>query len=92
MTLAEGMTGMMEGVFINVKNRSKTITAEVDVPAGGGERHHPCARRPLRRLGPVCQGRRTGLRLQLPGNEEHADHGDQAIGARQGDHPLRLRL
>jgi arylsulfatase len=36
LTLAEGMTGMMEGVFINVKNRSKTITAEVDVPAGGG--------------------------------------------------------
>ena len=35
MTLAEGMTGMMEGVFINVKNRSKTITAEVDVPQGG---------------------------------------------------------
>jgi arylsulfatase len=36
LTLAEGMTGMMEGVFINVKNRSKTITAEVEVPAGGG--------------------------------------------------------
>jgi len=36
MTLAEGMTGMMEGVFVNVKNRSKTITAEVDVPANGG--------------------------------------------------------
>ena len=36
MTLAEGMTGMMEGVFVNVKNRSKTITAEVEVPANGG--------------------------------------------------------
>jgi arylsulfatase len=35
MTLAEGMTGMMESVFINVKNKSKTITAEIDVPAGG---------------------------------------------------------
>jgi arylsulfatase len=35
MTLAEGMTGMMESVFINVKNKSKTITAEVEVPAGG---------------------------------------------------------
>jgi arylsulfatase A-like enzyme len=32
MTLGEGMTGMMEGVFVNVKNRSKTITAELDVP------------------------------------------------------------
>ena len=36
LTLAEGMTGMMENVFINVKNKSKTITAEVEVPATGG--------------------------------------------------------
>jgi arylsulfatase A-like enzyme len=36
LTLAEGMTGMMEAVFINVKNKSKTITAEVEVPQGGG--------------------------------------------------------
>ncbi len=35
-TLSEGMTGMMEGVFVNVKNRSKTITAEIEVPASGG--------------------------------------------------------
>jgi arylsulfatase len=35
-TLSEGMTGMMEAVFPNVKNRSKTITAEVEVPEGGG--------------------------------------------------------
>jgi arylsulfatase len=35
LTLAEGMTGMLENVFINVKNKSKTITAEVEVPAGG---------------------------------------------------------
>ena len=35
LTLGAGMTGMMEAVFINVKNRSKTITAEVEVPASG---------------------------------------------------------
>jgi arylsulfatase len=29
------MTGMAENVFINVKNKSTTITAEVEVPAGG---------------------------------------------------------
>ena len=34
-TLAEGMTGMMENDFINVKNKSVTITAEVEVPKGG---------------------------------------------------------
>ena len=37
MTLAEGMTGMMEGVFPNVKNRSKTITADIEVPPGGAK-------------------------------------------------------
>jgi arylsulfatase A-like enzyme len=35
LTLGEGMTGMLENVFINVKNRSKTITAEVEIPKGG---------------------------------------------------------
>jgi hypothetical protein len=35
LTLHAGMKGMSENVFINVKNRSLTITADVDVPAGG---------------------------------------------------------
>ncbi len=35
LTLAEGMTGMSENVFINVKNSSKTITAELEIPAMG---------------------------------------------------------
>ena len=36
LTLAEGMTGMTENVFINIKNKSKTITAQVEVPEDGG--------------------------------------------------------
>jgi len=35
LTVYEGMTGMMENAFINVKNRSHTITAEVEIPAAG---------------------------------------------------------
>ncbi|MGZ8096527.1 MAG: arylsulfatase, partial [Methylosarcina sp.] len=35
LTLGEGMMGMMENVFIDVKNRSKTITAEIEIPQGG---------------------------------------------------------
>jgi len=34
-TVAEGMAGMMESTFLNVKNRSKTITAEIVVPEKG---------------------------------------------------------
>ncbi len=43
LTLAEGMTGMTENVFLNIMNKSKTITAELDVPeassreAGSGD-------------------------------------------------------
>jgi arylsulfatase len=35
LTLYQGMTGMMENTFLNVKGRSLTITAEVDIPQGG---------------------------------------------------------
>ncbi len=35
LTVYEGMIGMSENVFINVKNRSHTITAEVEIPKKG---------------------------------------------------------
>jgi arylsulfatase A-like enzyme len=35
LTVFEGMIGMTENVFINTKNRSHTITAEVTIPKGG---------------------------------------------------------
>jgi len=34
LTLAEGMVGMSENVFLNIKNRSITLTADVEVPDG----------------------------------------------------------
>jgi arylsulfatase A-like enzyme len=35
LTLFEGMQGMLENTFMNIKNRSSTITAELDIPAEG---------------------------------------------------------
>jgi len=35
LTIFEGMSGMSENVFINTKNRSHSITAEVTIPAEG---------------------------------------------------------
>ena len=35
LTVYEGMTGMSENVFINTKDRSHTITAEVEIPQKG---------------------------------------------------------
>jgi arylsulfatase len=37
LTVHEGMIGMSENTFINVKNRSHTITAEVEIPQKGAE-------------------------------------------------------
>jgi len=37
LTLYDGMDGMLENTFMNVKNRSKTITAEVEIPEGGAD-------------------------------------------------------
>lgn len=34
-TLYDGMNGMLENTFLNVKNKSKQITAEVEIPADG---------------------------------------------------------
>jgi arylsulfatase len=35
LTVYQGMTGMSENVFINLKNKSHTITAEVEIPKKG---------------------------------------------------------
>jgi arylsulfatase len=37
LTLYEGMTGIGENAFVNLKGRSYTLTAEVSVPPGGGD-------------------------------------------------------
>ncbi len=37
LTLHEGMTGMSENVFINLKNRSFSITAKTQIPNGGAD-------------------------------------------------------
>ncbi|MBP1748518.1 MAG: arylsulfatase, partial [Deltaproteobacteria bacterium] len=37
LTVYEGMVGMSENVFINIKNRSHAITAEVTIPKGGAK-------------------------------------------------------
>ena len=91
LTVYQGMIGMSENVFINVKNRSHTITAEVEIPRAG-QRRDPRPGRALRRLEPLPEGRQADLHLQLAGPA--ALHGGRHAGAacREGNHPLRVRL
>ncbi|HLO39409.1 MAG TPA: arylsulfatase [Phycisphaerales bacterium] len=37
LTLYSGMVGIMENAFLNIKGRPHVITAEIEVPQGGGE-------------------------------------------------------
>ena len=63
-----GMGRLSENSVVSIKNKSFSVTAEVDVPDGGanGRDHRP--RRPVRRLGRLRQGRQGQVRLQ------HARH------------------
>jgi arylsulfatase A-like enzyme len=92
LTLYEGMTGMMENAFINVKGRSHTITAEVEIPEGG-------ANRVILAQG----GRFAGWSLYLKDGrasyvhnwvdrERYTVTSPRARPRRQGYDPLRVRL
>ncbi len=92
MTLAEGMTGMMEEVFHQREEQVQDHHRRGRGAGGRCQRHHPRAGRALRRLGALRQGRRPRLRLQLPRPATDFGGGHQAAGSRQGDDQVRLRL
>ena len=66
LTLAEGMAGMQENVFLNVKNKSVTITAEVEIPQGGANGAILVQGGRFGGWALVHAGRQAGLRVQLP--------------------------
>ena len=92
LTVYQGMTGMSENVFINVKNRSHTITAEVEIPKRRREGRPAGPGRAFRRLEPLREGWQADVHLQLAGPA--AVHGGRQAGVarREGDDPLRVRL
>ena len=73
LTLYEGMTGITENAFINIKGRPHTDHRRDRSAARRRERRHHLPGRPLRRLEPVHEGRPRprGLQLRRP----RADHG-----------------
>ena len=92
LTVYEGMIGMTENVFINSKNRSHTITAEVEIPARGANGVILCQ---AGRFGGwslyLKDGKPTYTYNFLGLQQRHRRrHGSSA--GRQGDDPLRVRL
>ena len=92
LTLSEGMVGMSENVFINIKNRSFSINADVEIPAGRSERRDPGPGGPVRRLEPVSEGRQADVLLQLPRAAAIQGLGPAGAGGGQGHRPHELRL
>ena len=91
LTLYEGMTGITENAFINIKGRSYTITADVEVPRRRRERRDHRAGRPVRRLEPVHEGRPRRTRSTTSAACERTD-GVVAAGPRAGPAHDRLRV
>ena len=90
LTLYAGMTGMSENAFINVKNRSLTITADVEIPAGGANGVILAQGGTVRRVEPLHEGRQADLRLQLPGPA--AVHRRLAAGCAAGKATIRFEF
>ncbi len=88
-----GMGRLSENSVVSIKNKSFSVTADVEVPSGGAERGDDRARRPVRRLGGLRQGRSSQVRLQrarhpgVRGRGRRTDPGRQPPGA----HGVRLR-
>ena len=92
LTLSEGMDSMSENVFLNLKNRSLSITADVEIPQGGANGVI------------IAQGGRFGgwslyLKDGKPtycynflGLAGIQGRGPEGAGGRQGHHPHELRL
>jgi hypothetical protein len=92
-TLAEGMTGMTENVFLNIKNKSKTITAEIEVPKGGRATASSSPRAGA--FGGWSLYVKDGVPAydyNFLGMERTTVAGTEKLKAGQGDDSLRVRL
>ena len=88
-----GMGRLSENSVVSIKNKSFSVTAEVDVPDPWRQRGDHRPRWPLRRLGRLRQGRPPQVRLQrarhprVPHRRRRTDSGRHPPGARR----VRLR-
>ena len=89
LTVYQGMTGMMENVFINVKNRSHTITAELDIPGGA---NGVILAQGGRFGGWSSTSRTAGRPTPTTGSACEDSVAAAAAAGRQGDDPVRVFL
>ena len=92
LTVFEGMTGMTENVFINVKNRSHTITAEVEIPETGGEGVILCQAGRFGGWSLYLKGGKPTYTYNFLGLERYTVAASEAVPAGQSHHPVRVHL
>ena len=64
-----GMGRLSENCVLSIKNKSHSVTAEIEVPASGAEGRQNCPGREYRRLEPGREGRQAQDSLQRGGSE-----------------------
>ena len=92
LTVYEGMTGMMENAFINVKNQSLTITADVEIPAGAANGVILAQGGRFGGWSLYVKDGRPAYTYNYVGLQRVHDQRQRAARARQGDDHARLRL
>ena len=83
---------MTENVFINMKNRSHTITAEVEIPKGGANGVILCQAGRFGGWSLYVKDGKPTYTYNLLGLSEYNVAAAEAAAGRQCDDPLRIRL
>ena len=88
-----GMGRLSENCVLNIKNKSHSVTAEIEVPASGAEGVIIAQGANHRRLEPVREGRQAQILLQRGGREPllRGSREPAARGRAPGAHGVRLR-
>lgn len=81
LTVYPGMTGMMENAFINVKNQSFTVTAEVDMPSAGGEGVILCQGGRFGGWSVYVKDGKPAFTYNHVGLEQYTVHGEDSLAA-----------
>ncbi len=86
------MIGLSENVFINVKNRSHTITAEVEIPAAGADGVILCQAGRFGGWSLYFKGGKPTYTYNWLGLQAVHDRGHGAGAGWEGDDSLRVRV
>ena len=88
--LFTGMGRLSENCVLNIKNKSHSVTAEIEVPEVGRRRCDHRSGREHRRLEPVCEGWQAQYCYNLAGVHHFFVEAAEAMPA--GQHQIRMEF